>query len=76
MASIMRMPFMLVFHQSKCSSATECIRFLLLPRVCLQVQNVFVCFLSLRCMLIPRALRVGVKKSYTINHSGTATSNG
>jgi len=59
------MHFMLVFHQSKCISATKCILFYYLHVRSLEFVHGFVCSLSLRCM--PRALRVGVKTLYAIN---------
>jgi len=60
MASIMCMPFTLVFPS---------VHFLLLPRTVYIFEFVhgFVCALSLRRMLISRALRAGVKTLYTIN---------
>jgi len=68
MASFARMPFMLVFHQSKGSSAIKCILFYYLHVYILVLIHIFVCSLLLRCMLKPRALRVGVKTLYTIDN--------
>jgi len=68
MASFARIPFMLVFHQSKGNSAIKRILFYYLHVYILVFIDVFVCSLSLRCMLKPRALRVGVKTLYTINN--------
>ena len=66
MASFIRMPFVLVFHRSKCISATKRIRFYY-RHVCILVFiHVFVCSLSLRCMLKYSALRVGVETLHNI----------
>jgi len=69
MASIMSIPFMLVFHQSKCISAIKRILFYYFHVYIFEFIYVFVSSLSLRCMLIPRALRVGMKTLYTINQT-------
>ena len=67
MASFMRMPFMLVFYQSKCISAIKRILFYYFHVSIFELIHAFVCSLSLRCMLKPRALRVGVKTLHTMN---------
>jgi len=69
MASIMYMPFMLVFHQSECISAIKRILFYYFRVHIFESIYVFVSSLSLRCMLIPCALRVGVKTLHTINQT-------
>jgi len=71
MALIMRMPFILVFQQSKCISAIMRILFYYFYVYIFEFIHVSVCSLSLWCMLIPRALRVEVKTLYTINQSKT-----
>jgi len=63
----MCMPFILVFHQSKCISAIKRTLFYYFHVYIFEFIHVFVCSLSLRCMLVPRALRVGVKTLCTIN---------
>ena len=52
----MRMPFMLVFHQSKCITGIKRILFYCCQIYILELVHVFVCSLSLRCML--KTLRV------------------
>jgi len=64
MASFMRMPFILVFHRSKCISTIKRILYFSTTAtyVCsLVFYHVLVCSLLLRCMLKSCALRVGVK---------------
>jgi len=65
----MRMPFMLVFHQSKDISATKPIIFYYRHVYILEFIHVLECSLSLLCMLKLRALRVRVKTLYTINQT-------
>jgi len=67
MASFMRVPFMLAFHQCKCISASKRILFYYFHVCILEFIHVVVCSISLRCTLKPRVLRVGVKTLYTIN---------
>jgi len=62
-----RVRFVFVFHQRKCFSAIKRILFYYLQVCILEFIHVFVCFLSLRCMLRLRALRVGVKTLCAIN---------
>jgi len=68
MASFVRMPFILVFHQGKYISTIK--RMLFYYRhVCILVfYHVLMCSLLLRCMLKSSALRVGVKMLYNIMH--------
>jgi len=64
MAFFMRVPFMLVFHQSKCINATKRI-FFHYRNVCMLVFfHVLVCSLLLRCIFKSSAVRVGVKTLY------------
>jgi len=67
MASCMRVPFMLVFHQSKGISAVKRTRFYYCHAYILVSFHVFVFTLSLPCMLKSSALRVGVKTFYNAN---------
>jgi len=67
MASIIRMRFMLVFHQSKCINAIKRIPFYCRHVYILGFIHVFVYSFSLRCMRKSRTLRVGMKTLYTIN---------
>jgi len=64
MASFRCIPYMLVFHQSKCISAIKRIPFYYFPVYVLEFIHVFVCSLSLRCVLKHRALHVVVKTLY------------
>ena len=58
----MRVPFMLLFHQSKCISAIKCILFYYFHKyILMHFHDVF--SLLLRYMIKFRALRVGVKTS-------------
>jgi len=61
MASFIRMPFMHVFHQSKCINAIKRILFYYRYVCILVFFHVFVCSLLLRCVLKSRALLVGEK---------------
>jgi len=68
MASFMRVPFMLVFHQSEYISTIKR-KLFYFHRYILEHFHVFVCSLSLRFMLKPRKFRVGVKTLCTINQT-------
>jgi len=61
MASFIRMPCMVVFHQSICVTAIRLMLFYHFHVCILELIHLLVRSLSLRCMLKPRALRVGVK---------------
>jgi len=67
MASCMRVPFMLVFHQSKGISTVKRTRFYHRHVYILVFFHVFVFSLSLPCMLKSSALRVGVRTFYNAN---------
>jgi len=68
MAPFIRMPYMLLFHQSKCICVIKRILFYHRHVYILELIHVFAYSLLLRCALKPRTLRVGVKTLYTINH--------
>jgi len=57
----MRVPLMLAFHQRKCINAIMRILFYYFHLCIFEFIHVYVCALSLPCILKPRALRVGVK---------------
>jgi len=65
----MRVPFMLVFHQRKCTSAIKRIPFYYFHVYIFEFIRLFACYLLLRCMLKPLARRVGVKTLYAINEN-------
>jgi len=69
MASITRMLFMLVFHQSKCIGAVNRILFYYFHVSTVSSSSCMFLWssVSMRCMLVPRALRVGVKTLHKIN---------
>jgi len=69
MASFIRMPFMLVFHQCKCIIAIECILFYGRHVYILVFFHVFACFLLRRCMLKSSSSRVAVKTLHNILRS-------
>jgi len=62
----MRVPFMLVFHQSKCISAVKRMLFYYRHIYIFVFVHVFVCCLLLPNMLISTALRLRVKTLYSI----------
>ena len=61
MASFIPVPFMLVFHQSKCISVIKRILFCLPHVYILVCFRVFVCFLLMQCMHKSRVFHAGVK---------------
>jgi len=61
MASFMRMPFTLVFHQSECISAIKRLLFYYRHVCILLFFRVFVCSFLLKCILKSTALLVGMK---------------
>ena len=61
MVSFMRMPFILAFHQSKCVNAIMHTLFYYFQVCIFKFIHVYVCALSLQCILKPRTLRAGMK---------------